>query len=192
MVPLAEAVNSAGSEDYDGRANFWDYQARVEQKLGEGRLRLFALGSSDDFGSTPVPHEPYLTGFGVHTTFHRVDLRATHSLAGGEGELGLTWGLDDFGFIGESTVQRPQGIQVERVGEYTLRQLSFSARSRWERRFSRSLELSVGADVEHRRAAIILRGTGLAPGQREDDLNDDPFQKPSSLATFSGAWTQLL
>ncbi|WNG57272.1 TonB family protein [Archangium gephyra] len=192
IVPLAEALNQAGSEYSRSRASFWDYQARVEQKLGQGRLRLFALGSSDDFGSTPIPDMAHKEGFGVHTTFHRVDLRGTHPLAGGEAELGVTWGVDDFGFIGERTVARPQGIGVERVGEYTLRQMSVSARARWQRRFSGSLELSAGADVEHRRAAIVLRGTGLAPGQREDTLSDDPFQSPSSLATFSGGWTQLV
>lgn len=192
LIPLSEALNGVQQEYNRGRANFWDYQARVEQKLGQGRLRLFALGSSDDLGVTPIPDVPNRDGVGVHTTFHRVDLRGTHPLAGGEAELGLTWGVDDFGFIGERTVARPQGIEVERVGEYTLRQMNVSARARWQRRFSDNLELTAGADVEHRRAAILLQGTGLAPGQREDELSDDPFQRPSSLATFSGGWTQLV
>ncbi len=190
LVPLSEAVNGVENEHTRARANFWDYQARVEQKVGEGRLRLFILGSSDDTGGTPL--EPEAEGFGVHTTFHRADLRGTHPLAGGEAELGLTLGLDDLGLIGERGVRGPRGFEVQRVGRYMLRQTSLSARARWERRFSDAVELSAGADVEHRRAAILLEGSALPPGYREGDSSDDPLQNPSSLANFSGAWTQLL
>ncbi|MFP2913577.1 NB-dependent receptor, partial [Pyxidicoccus sp. 3LFB2] len=44
LIPLAYAILN-DEEDNPLHASFWDYQLRVEQKVGEGSLRLFALGS---------------------------------------------------------------------------------------------------------------------------------------------------
>ncbi|PTL81657.1 TonB-dependent receptor domain-containing protein [Vitiosangium sp. GDMCC 1.1324] len=164
------------------RANFWDYQARIEQKVGEGRLRLFALGSSDGVGVRPDEDVPASEGGGVVTRFHRVDLRGTYPLAGGEGELGITAGMDELGLTAE------QGPQV--VGEYALRQVSLAARALWTREWNRSLRLSVGADLEHRRAAVIITGIATPVGSRGQPP-EDPLKSPSSLALFSGAHAEL-
>ncbi|MBX5484973.1 MAG: TonB family protein, partial [Myxococcaceae bacterium] len=72
--------------------DFWDYQARIEQKLGEGRrLRLLVFGSNDSFGLR--------NGVGGLTAmesilFHRADLRYSQPLGRGELAAGITWGLD--------------------------------------------------------------------------------------------------
>ena len=169
------------------RANFWDYQARVEQKVGEGRLRLFALGSSDDAGVSPSPNAAGDTGGGVATRFHRVDLRGTHPLAGGEAEVGFTVGWDSVGLSGEQTLMRASKLVVSPIGEYAMEQTSFALRTGWKRRLSESLEVAVGGDVEHRRAATVITGNAVAPGTRPG-ATPDPLKSPSSLATFSGAY----
>ncbi|MFY0567489.1 TonB-dependent receptor domain-containing protein [Archangium lansingense] len=173
------------------RAGFWDYQARIEQKVGQGRLRLFVLGSSDDVGLSPEMRLGS-TGGGVASGFHRIDLRGTHPLAGGEGELAFTLGWDSMGLVGDGAMpQLPSGqLAVRRVGEFGLRQTSYAARTSWKRQFSDSLELQVGGDVEHRRAATLIIGEGRPPGWRPED-EADPLKNPSSLATFSGAYASV-
>jgi len=189
LTLIANTVNSESAER--ARAGFWDYQLRVEQKLGQGRLRLFALGSSDDVGVSPELREGN-EGGGIGSRFHRVDLRGTHPLAGGEGELGLTVGWDTLGLVGDQTLrQQPGGALVrQRVGEYGLEQVSFAARTSWKRQLSDGMELLVGGDVENRRAATRISGTGRPPGWRPED-EADPLKNPSSLATFSGAYASL-
>ena len=180
LALLANSFNRSGSGKV--RANFWDYQARVEQKLGQTSLRLFALGSSDGLGLRSEASNPASEGLGLGTQFHRVDLRGQHPLGGGKAEVGLTLGEDRIGLIGE------QGAQ--RIGEYSLRQLSVAARALWRRELTPQLRFTVGADTESRRAALSITGTALPPGATEADLGD-PLQRPSSLATLSGAYTEL-
>ncbi len=185
---MANALNEPGAERV--RADFWDYQARIEQKVGEGRLRLFALGSSDDVGLRPGETHEGDQGGGITSRFHRVDLRGTHPLWGGEGELGLTLGVDELSLVGLET-RRVQGeLEALQVGEYALRQTSLAARARWTRRFGDTLELGVGGDFEHRRAAVVVTGIALPPGYKGTEPLD-PIKSPSSLANFGGAWTEL-
>jgi outer membrane receptor protein involved in Fe transport len=186
---MANAFNEPGAEKL--RANFWDYQARIEQKVGEGRLRLFALGSSDNVGVSPGQERVGDSGGGITTRFHRMDLRGTHPLWGGEGEVGLTLGMDDLTLIGEQVFRTGDGaLEPRRVGEYGMRQTSLAARARWTRRFGDTLELGLGGDLEHRRAAVVVSGTALPPGyQGSEPL--DPIKSPSSLANFSGAWAEV-
>ncbi|MCY1015659.1 TonB-dependent receptor domain-containing protein [Pyxidicoccus sp. MSG2] len=187
LIPVAYAIFN-DEEDNPLHAGFWDYQLRVEQKVGEGRLRLFALGSSDDVGEDSGNYEGGLGGT-IISRFHRVDLRGTHPLAGGEGELGLTVGLDEVGLVGKRTLElRPgEGLTQVTSGEYGLDQLSFSARAGWKRRFSDALEVQVGGDVEHRRVATTITGSARPPGWRPSD-DAHPLKQPSSLGTFSGAY----
>lgn len=180
----ANAFQRADAEHL--RAGFWDYQARVEQKVGKGRLRLFALGSSDDVGIAPELRDA-ADGGGVVSRFHRIDLRGTHPVAGGEGEVGVTLGWDGLGLSGERTRSTGEALIREKVGEYGLRQASLAARAGWRRALTSSLELAVGADVEHRRSATTLTGTARPPGWRPSD-DADPLKRPSALATFSGAY----
>jgi TonB family protein len=189
---IALAANTLNSESAQrARAGFWDYQVRVEQKVGDGRLRLFALGSSDDVGISPDDEEGS-EGGGIASSFHRVDLRGTHPLAGGEGELAVTFGWDTLGLVGDQRVrQQPSDTLVSlRVGEYGLEQVSFAARTSWKRQLSDTMEFLVGGDIENRRAATRLEGTGRPPGWRPED-EADPLKDPASLATFSGAYASL-
>ncbi|NMO16610.1 TonB-dependent receptor [Pyxidicoccus fallax] len=182
----------AGPDGEDVHANFYDYQARVEQKVGEGRVRLFALGSSDDVGASPSRDSLGNTGASVVSRFHRVDLRGTHPLGGGEVEVGLTVGVDEVGLSGEETVEPSPGAEmvVEHVGDYGVEQTTYSARAGWKRHLTETLEVAVGGDVEHRRASTTLTGKAIAPGNRPG-ITGDPLKSPSSLATFSGAYASV-
>ncbi len=180
LALLSNAFQRSGSGGL--RAHFWDYQARVEKKLGGGRLRFLALGSSDGLGIRPDARNPASEGLGIGARFHRVDLRGQSPVGGGEAELGITLGQDQMGLVGE------QGDQ--QIGEYALHQVSVAAHARWRRAITSQLSLTAGADAEHRRAALSITGTALPPGARETDLAD-PLKRPSSLATLSGGYVEL-
>ncbi|MCP3143507.1 TonB-dependent receptor domain-containing protein [Pyxidicoccus xibeiensis] len=192
LIPVAYAIFN-NEEEHRLHAGFWDYQVRVEQKVGQGRLRVFALGSSDDVGEGAGNYEGGVGGT-VTSAFHRVDLRGTHPLAGGEGELGFTVGLDEMGVEGEQMMvnerlpSRP--LEVVTVGKYGLNQVSFAARAGWKRPVGESLELHVGGDVEHRRVATDMSGTARPPGWRPTD-EAHPLKKPSSLGTLAGAFAAV-
>ncbi|NPC83797.1 TonB-dependent receptor, partial [Pyxidicoccus fallax] len=188
---VLNALSTPGSSTLS--AGFWDYQARVEQKVGDGRLRLLALGSSDELAEH-APEEPGQlpdgmplgpsNGSGIITRFHRVDLRGTHPFAGGELEVGLTAGLDELSLVSE------RGPPRVVLGEYGLREKSLAGRIRWSREWSESLRLTVGGDVEHREATVVATGTG-APAGSVYFSDDDPLTRPTSGARMSGAFAEL-
>ncbi|MCY0996847.1 TonB-dependent receptor [Myxococcus sp. MISCRS1] len=187
LIPLAYAIFN-DEEDNPIHAAFWDYQARIEQKVGAGRLRLLALGSSDDAGEATAGYEDSM-GATIVSRFHRVDLRGTHPLAGGEAELGFTVGLDEVALLGYRRIilREERGPEEVLAGRYGLDQLTFSARTGWKRELSTSLAVHVGADVEHRRVATGITGSARPPGWRPQD-DAHPLKQPSALATFTGVF----
>ncbi|QSQ21979.1 TonB-dependent receptor [Pyxidicoccus parkwayensis] len=189
LIGLGQRLVSAKTDE-KLHANFYDYQARVEQQVGEGRVRLFALGSSDDAGSSPALDWEGNSGGSVVSRFHRVDLRGTHPLAGGDAEVGFTVGWDKVALTGQEAMPLSgpgSELVAKNVGEYGLAQTTYSVRAAWKRHLSETLEVAVGGDVEHRRAATVITGTAIAPGQHPD-VRGDPLKSPTSLATFSGAY----
>ena len=78
---------------------YWDYQVRIEHRLGPGKLTLFAFGSKDylkvdqaDAGRDifAINNEDQF----VDLSFHRLQLRWSGAVAGGEGSLGMLVGRD--------------------------------------------------------------------------------------------------
>ncbi|WP_241758387.1 TonB-dependent receptor domain-containing protein [Myxococcus landrumensis] len=193
LLTLASKVAAQkGAESIDAR--FWDYQARIEQRVGDGRLRLLALGSSDTLAERAptqpqrvpgldIPQDP-IDGVGVLSRFHRMDLRGTHPLAGGELEVGLTAGLDALSFTWE------RGPPRVPIGEYTLREQSLAGRLRWTRELGQTLRLALGGDLEHRRATVVARGNGAPVGSTYFD-DDDPLTRPTSEARLSSAFAEV-
>lgn len=169
---LADAP-AKGDDDSLFFANFWDYQLRVEQKVGAGRLRLFVFGSSDRVEAADE------TNFRprADTGFHRADLRLRHPLAGGEFEISTTAGTDGLQFIAEE-----HGV---RVGEISAKQNAFAIATRWNRDLLPTLGLQLGADVEHRRGRTVMMG--VAPAVPVDDGTDD-LRVPEATGFNSGAW----
>ena len=73
----------------------WDYQARIEQKVGKGNVRLLAFGSSDLVGTrNKDPKQPsvFLT-----SRFHRIDLRGQYPVGPGQLEVAGYLGWETHG-----------------------------------------------------------------------------------------------
>ncbi len=179
LAQLATATMPSGADPEQtprAIADFWDYQGRIEQKLGPGRLRLLALGSSDLVG-TDTPSEEALD-VKSFVLFHRLDLRYRHPFAFGETEVGVTWGYEQVGIEG-TRGDLP-------LGQYVLRSRKLAARASWEKQFP-TLHLSAGFDVDHRRAQ-----TGISGAVAGDSGDGSAFQHPLTLGTFTGGWVQAV
>ncbi|WP_171410099.1 MULTISPECIES: TonB family protein [Myxococcus] len=178
---VALAANQIQAPPPPGRENpkvvldFWDYQGRVEQRLGEGTLRLFAFGSSDTFGSEA--QDEWGDTAMQSIVFHRVDLRHRHPVGPGELEVGGTWGLDRFAIVSRS----PPGEATEIL----IDQGHWSARLGYSATLSPSATLRAGADVEHKRAIVELL-------QQDGGSDADVEVAPVALGTFMGAWAELV
>jgi TonB family protein len=178
---LALADAPEGGPPPHFHANFWDYQARVEQRVGDGRLRLLAFGSSDGVGMEA--RRAGDTSAGLAATFHRVDLRGLFPLAGGELEVGTTVGFDRMGM--------DMAIPPALEGEYSLVQRTFAARAGYTRALSESLAVELRADVEHRRGGTIITGLLRGEGPRGEDAAA-ALREPLSLGTFAGLSAQAI
>ena len=175
----ANALEIPGSKDTRLVLDFYDYQARVEQAVGPGRLRLFAFGSSDTFGTRAVTDNGFTALQSV--LFHRVDLRYRHPVAGGELEGGVTVGLDRFGISSGSLQDGSNTLNVD--------QRDFIARLGYERALGHGFRLRGALDVDHKRAVVSLlsRPSPLAG----DGVDEVRLDLPVALATFSGLWVEL-
>jgi TonB family protein len=170
----------AGQQNPRVVLDFYDYQARLEQQVGEGRTRLFAFGSSDTFGM-----EARSNNFGStllqSILFHRVDLRHRHPVGGGELEAGITLGLDRFAVRNEDPVGGGGRIHID--------QRNASARLGYERHYE-GVTLRAGADVENKRAQVSVRQRFASPiGGTPSEVI---VEAPVAIATFSGVWAELL
>jgi TonB dependent receptor-like, beta-barrel/TonB-dependent Receptor Plug Domain len=160
-------------------ADYWDYQARVEQRVGdEGRVRLLVMGSSDAVGMT-ARHPDHESG-GVGLLFHRLDLRGRHPLAGGEAEVGLTLGYDR---LGVAFVESGGSDS----GKYELTQGSVALRTGYTRELSSSLTLEAFGQLERRNAGLTATGLFRPVGPVD---GRDAYSRPDILATFAGVGAQ--
>lgn len=177
---IALAANKLQDPPSPGRTNpkvildFWDYQLRVEQDVGQGKLRLFAFGSSDTFGSEAQDE------FGdtalQSIIFHRVDLRHRHPLAGGELEIGATWGLDRFAVTSSNPPSDATSVFID--------QGTWAARLNYTAPLDPKVTLRLGGDVDHKRAIVDFYE--LNPDEETAEF------APVALATFLGAWAELV
>jgi TonB family protein len=180
---IALAANAFQDPPPPGRKNdkvvldFWDYQARVEQDLGDGKLRLFAFGSSDTFGTR--------AGDALGTTalqtilFHRVDLRDRRPLGPGELETAVTWGLDRLAVVNR---------QPNDESEFHIDQGTLALRAGYGMRLGERLSLRSGADLDRRLAEVSVSSSG----DPLDDLDEVRFDQPVATGVFAGAWAELL
>ncbi|WP_244224403.1 TonB-dependent receptor domain-containing protein, partial [Corallococcus sicarius] len=177
---IALAANSLQDPAPPGRSNpkvvldFWDYQGRVEQDVGQGKLRLFAFGSSDTFGSEAQDAAGDTALQSI--LFHRVDLRGRHPLGKGEFEVGGTWGLDRFAVVSRG----PQSGNEIHIDQSTL-----SARMGYTVPLTQRLLLRTGADVDHKRAIVDLLSV-----EDGEEVEADTISAPVALATFAGAYAE--
>ncbi len=167
---------------------FYDYQARVEQRLGEGRLRLFAFGSSDVFGTRVDPLTSVTPSAGTQSIrFHRVDLRYRVPVGRGALEAGVTYGMDTLEFN-----------SAAREGEtfFRVEEAKVAGRFAYEVPLDDTVRLQTGLDVDHRRSTLSLGGRIVAEG--EDGLPAAApgglavLSQPVAIGTFFGAYAQLI
>jgi len=180
---IALAANAFQDPPPPGRTNdkivldFWDYQARVEQELGDGRLRLFAFGSSDTFGTQA--RDEFGTTAQQTILFHRVDLRDRRPLGPGELETGVTWGLDRL-----AVVNRSQNDN----GEFHIDQGTLAVRAGYVAKLTEQLSLRSGADLDRRLAEVSI----LSEDDPLDDISEARLNLPLAVGVFAGAWGELL
>ncbi|WP_375768586.1 TonB family protein [Archangium gephyra] len=175
----ANAMKPPGGNDSKLVLDFYDYQARVEQSLGQGRLRLFAFGSSDTFG-TQATSDVGTTAL-QSILFHRVDLRYRHPVGGGELETGFTWGFDRFAIGSDNETYGGTTLDVD--------QRDLTARLGYERKFGEAFSLRSGLDVDNKRALVAIhQRTRLPTG---GPIQETDVEMPVAIATFSGLWAEL-
>jgi TonB family protein len=180
---IALAANAFQEPPPPGRTNdkivldFWDYQARVEQDLGDGKLRLFAFGSSDTFG-TRAQDEFGSTALQT-ILFHRVDLRDRRPLGTGELETGVTWGLDRLALVNED----PFGANSFNIDQGTL-----AVRAGYQMKLTERLGLRSGADLDRRLAEVSI----TSEDDPFDDIDQVRLDQPVAVGVFAGAWSELL
>ncbi|NMO20591.1 TonB-dependent receptor [Pyxidicoccus fallax] len=181
---ISLAANSLQSPPAPGRENpkvvldFWDYQGRVEQDIGRGKLRLFAFGSSDTFGTQA--QDRFSSTALQSIIFHRVDLRHRHPVGdSGELEVGATWGLDRFSVLNEDVADTANAVYID--------QGTWAARLGYTHTLSPQVSFRAGADVDHKRAIVELVNEGL-----EDDEDTPVEMAPVALGTNMGAWAEMV
>ncbi len=180
LLALAQrATQQEGSTDLRYGADFYDYQARVEQKVGAGKLRLLAFGSSDLVSGKNDPLKISVEGL---TRFHKVDLRFQHPLLSGTFEVGANGGIESTGLS-----------ETGRGGdssELSYRQAVFSARASWRGELGHTVHLTAGVDAEQRRGTVTVVG-GQTPLIQAGRRAGDQLDQPTAIGTFVGGFAEL-
>ncbi len=172
-------------------ADFWDYQARVDQGLFGGKAQLFVFGSSDLFG-TSFPASTRTSSL-QRITFHRVDGKYRHALGAGELLAEATWGLDlialessrslasDLRFPGQLPVAGRQSEAVD-VSQSTL-----TAKLAWRADLGRDWSLTTAATWDHLRALFTQRLTVEPAGYPPvSTVNETPV----AIGNFFAGWAE--
>jgi hypothetical protein len=147
---------SAFSNDYG--LDYWDYQVRVEHRLGPGRLTLFAFGSGDRLEQKhpdPIPWETDIPKGLANLMFHRVQLRWDGGVLGGRLQASVLGGYDD------STVSNTQMFDLP----IASRSMMVAPRLGLGWRLGPYVDLDVGGDAEMQRlwprSTLSYLGGGL-------------------------------
>jgi TonB family protein len=150
----------------------WDYQARIEQKIGKGNLRLLAFGSNDLIGTRQAnPDQPsvFLT-----SRFQRIDLRGQYPIGPGQLEVGSYIGWETFGLYGEQN--------KERVGSFLLNRFIATGRVMYRLDLGDHFQLKAGFDVE-RQVTDVETTIGIGSG-------GDLLRQPRNMGVFTGTFLE--
>ncbi len=112
--------------------NYWDYQARVEHKLGPGKLTLFAFGAGDSLGRKQS------NDLRVDIDYHRADLNWRGRVAGGALKVGLVAGHD----ASATFIPQVNNLPVSVASQ------SLAARLHFDRALSDWAHWEIGTDTE--------------------------------------------
>lgn len=180
-ITLAGSVNYAGwllgalaaANVFDGVKpvfESYDYQARVEQKIGRGSIRLLAFGSSDHAGARDE------RGGGVSilgtSRFHRIDLRGQYPIGPGVLEAG-SW-------IGWETMGMTLGVSG-RDNRFTLDRFLWTGRINYRVELGEHVQLKAGFDFE-RQVSEVENTAGIG--------SDDILKQPNVMGVFTGSFVE--
>jgi len=174
---IANAMRSAPAKPTYSLQMF-DYQADVEQRVGAGRARLLAFGSSDAAGQFVPGGDTIAPALG----FHRLDLRLRYPLGKGQLEVAGTAGLDRLqAQVGGGAVF---GFDVdERV---------WGARASFSQPLAQSADVDLGADLEIRDSSVLQ--TSSFPGPVVGGVPTAPVttsvEQPVGTAVLTGAYAE--
>lgn len=150
----------------------YDYQARVEQKVGKGNLRLLAFGSSDLVGvRQDNPNDPSVF---MTSRFHRIDLRGQYPVGPGTLEVGSWLGWETMGLYGEQN--------KERVGAFLLNRFIWTARLTYRMELGENVQLKAGFDLE-RQVSDVETTVGIGAG-------GDLLKQPRVMGVFTGSFLE--
>lgn len=169
------ASTATGAQHTRVVLDFYDYQGRIEQRIGPGRLRLLVFGSSDVVGAQATDTSGVTALQSI--IFHRVDLQYRQPLGAGEIAAGVTLGVD--------RLRIETGGEVATVG-FNLDDRSVRGRAVWSTPLLKDLKLEVGGDVDHRNA--------LSTVTIPDEISHLPkvVETPVAVGTFMSAWAQAV
>lgn len=150
----------------------YDYQARVEQKVGKGTIRLLAFGSSDVVGVRQTKENSP----SVFTTsrFHRIDLRGQYPIGPGTLEVGSWVGWETMGLYGEQNGAR--------VGSFLLNRFIWTGRATYRVEFGEHFQLKAGFDFE-RQVSDVETTVGIGAG-------GDLLRQPRVMGVFTGTFVE--
>jgi len=171
---LLAALSGAGAFGRDVTPVFesWDYQARIEQKVGKGSVRLLAFGSNDLVGTrTTNPRNPsvFLT-----SRFHRIDLRGQYPVGPGALEVGSFVGWETLGLYGEQ--------DGKRVGSFLMNRFIVTGRASYRLELGEHWQVKLGFDVE-RQVSDVETTIGIGGG-------GDLLRQPRVMGVFTGTFVE--
>ncbi|MBL8911707.1 MAG: TonB-dependent receptor [Archangium sp.] len=170
-------INSAVKFDNGMIPTFesYDYQARIEQKVGKGNVRLLAFGSSD-VGGFRAPESPNGLPNALLATsrFHRIDLRGQLPLGPGVIEVGTNVGWDTIGLDGEDT--------ADRKATFLLNRFLATARANYRAQVGEHFQLKAGFDFEHQNtSSTVTFGIGKT---------GELLRQPNVQGRFTGSFVE--
>lgn len=152
----------------------YDYQARIEQKLGKGNVRLLAFGSTDRAGIRGPADGPPPTALG-NVSFHRVDLRAQYPVGPGVLEVGSNLGWEALGMRLELGGRPPGVFQLERF--------TWTGRALYRVELGEHFQLKAGFDFE-RQVSDVENTTGLV------GTGGELLRQPRVMGVFTGSFVE--
>ena len=151
----------------------YDYQARVEQKVGRGHIRLLAFGSSD-LGGVRDDEDDEIGNVTILGTsrFHRIDLRAQYPIGPGVLEAGSGVGWETMGMsLGSSGTNH----------SFKLERFSWTGRINYRVELGEHLQLKAGFDFE-RQVSDVENTARIG--------SDDVLKQPRVMGLFTGSFVE--
>jgi TonB dependent receptor/TonB-dependent Receptor Plug Domain len=183
-ITVAGSANYAGwllgalaaTKAFNGARPFfesYDYQARIEQKVGRGTLRLLAFGSSDRLGNRGDPGSPS-PNLDATSRFHRIDLRLLQPLGPGVLEVGTNVGWETMGLRAT--------LYSQSASEFRLDRFTWTARASYRVSLGEHVQLKAGFDFE-RQLSDIKNDLNIGSG-------GEVLRQPRTMGVFTGSFLE--